>query len=134
MRDEAWTTAIYDQNKNIFHELFGSILSGILHDGYAIRILDNNYLWVLYHFGYVGLAGFIIFIFKTLVDISSSSKARYRDLTLLLFAYILGCSISRDEFFVYTSLIFFFSLGLSYGSIGTSNTIKNRRPNHFTLI
>jgi hypothetical protein len=75
----------------------------------ASNICDNVYLWVFYHLGIFGLAGFVVCM---PLPLATRTDLRVRTLYFAMASQLLVTGIFTDSLFQFSSLILCFTLGL----------------------
>jgi len=102
MRDDVWGLKMEEVHADYGSILIGHVLLTAFEGGESFKICDNQYLWVLYHYGYV-LGGGILLFFMYILYGLAGSRSCYSFFALILIFYLMGNGLARESLFFFGS-------------------------------
>jgi hypothetical protein len=102
IRDDVWGLKMEEVHADYGNILIGNVLLTAFEGGESFKTCDNQYLWVLYHYGYV-LGGGILLFFMYILYGLAGSRSCYSFFALILIFYLMGNGLARESLFFFGS-------------------------------
>lgn len=112
MRQQVWAGAMQTLVSSPLKLFFGTMIVGSGSHQQAINILDNQYLWFLYHYGFFGATAIAVLFFRVVFAATAGDRtASIGSIIIILSAVSAGEAIGRDVAFYFSTLALFIAVG-----------------------